>query len=372
MNGYFDNGSTSYPKPLTVSAAMSDYLTGCGGTYGRAAYGRVRQATQNVEACRDSVASLMHCAQAEKIAFTLNATAAINTLLKGLKPYATAWVSPLEHNAVMRPLHQLAKQRKTSIAHLPALKDGTIDIDKLHQLPIHPTDIVVVNQVSNVNGVIQPLEELAKWTKQKGIRIVVDASQSLGHTSLDVDDWGIDYVAFTGHKGLLGPTGTGGFYASTLIDTLLEGGTGSNSAYYEMPSELPDRYEPGTPNIIGITGLLAALNNRPTPQHTHSDLIDCMHELSLMPGIRLLKALDSGNQSELFSFTHAKLSPSIIGNRLFEQAEIEVRTGLHCAPLAHQTLGSFPTGSVRIAPSIYHTAEDLAYLLKSIHHAIQS
>lgn len=373
MNTYFDNAATSFPKPLQVAERMYRYLTEEGGTYGRGAYGRVQQATAMAEQCRDSLADLMHVAEPENIVFASNATSAINALLMGLPNLASVAVSPLEHNAVMRPLEHLRVSRNLNYSELPKLNDGCIDLSALSRIEPSRYDLFIINHVSNVNGVIQPMAEIAEIAKQNQWSIMLDTSQSLGEIPVDADAWGIEMLVFTGHKGLRGPTGTGGYYVarSQMLQPTVFGGTGSNSHSYTMPDELPDRFQAGTPNMVGIAGLLAALQNRPERQHTRDEFVSFMQEIAHIKGIKLLCADDVSRQSELFSILHDAIPPAQLAQRMYDRHGIEVRTGLQCSPCAHTSLGSFPDGAVRISPSPYHTADDFSFLIKSIWDAVR-
>lgn len=366
MNLYFDNASTGFPKPPQVAEAMAHFLTDIGGTYGRAAYSRVVDATRIVEACRDAVARVMGVGDASKIAFTAGATMAVNTILRGLLNLkgGRVLVSPLEHNAVMRPLTALG----VAIDTLPALSDGSIDTERLREVDTTGVALVVVNHQSNVNGVVQPLEDICRWAHAQNLKVMADCSQSLPSAAVEADEWGLDFAVFTGHKGLLGPSGTGGFYARDpgSVAPLVYGGTGSNSESYEMPEQWPDRFEAGTPNLVGIAGLGAALENRPRPLHTRQDFLDTAAGIAALPGFRVYKALDVQAQGELFSLTHERLSPSRLAALLWEEYGIETRAGLHCAPAAHRTIGTFPHGTVRIAAGPYLTPQDFETLLAAL------
>lgn len=366
MNLYFDNASTSFPKPPQVALAMAHFLTDIGGTYGRAAYSRVVVATRIVEACRDAVARVMGVGDASTIAFTAGATMAVNTILRGLPDIkgGRVLVSPLEHNAVMRPLTALG----VAIDTLPALSDGSIDTERLRDFDTTGVALVVVNHQSNVNGVVQPLEDICRWAHEQNLKVMADCSQSLPSAVVEADEWGLDFAVLTGHKGLLGPSGVGGFYARNpgSIKPLVYGGTGSNSDSFEMPEQWPDRFEAGTPNLVGIAGLGAALENRPRPLHTRQDFLDTAAGITALPGFRVYKALDVQAQGELFSLTHERLSPSRLAALLWETYGIETRAGLHCAPIAHRTIGTFPHGTVRIASSPYHAPQDFETLLAAL------
>ena len=369
-NTYFDNASTSFPKPPEVAGEICNYLTNCGGTYGRAAYERVQKATALVEKCRDKLAVLMGIKDAEKINFTSNATTGINAILTGLtlQKGTRVWVSALEHNAVMRPLWHLQQTVGVCIDILPSLEDGCIDLQALKKIPTEEVSFLVINHLSNVNGLIQPMDEIAKLAASRGWKIILDCSQSLGEVPVKACEWDLDFIAFTGHKSLLGPTGTGGFYCkdSSLLKPTIFGGTGSLSDSYDMPMELPDKYQAGTPNVAGIVGLLAALENKPLPLHTRKEFLECLNAISLLPGIQVYKASNTACQGELFSLTHESKSPAELSQALFDIYGIETRSGLHCAPLAHRTLATFPKGTLRFSLSVYHSPEDLAYLLKAI------
>lgn len=366
-NGYFDNGATSFPKPSAVSNAMSHFITELGGTYGRSAYERVRQSTALVEQCREELTRYMGSTLADHLSFTPNATVAINTVLNGLRLSGRVLISPLEHNAVMRPLTFLKQTGRISEwGLLPHHPDGRIDCDRLSKVDLKNVSLIIVNHQSNVNGVIQPLKELGDWIDHR-VLFLTDLSQSLGENTVKIDHWKIDYAAFTGHKHLLGPTGTGGLFGRNMerLRPLIQGGTGSLSASFDMPDFLPDRFEAGTPNVVGIVGLLAALQNRPQPAHTRDDLLQMLAEIAQIPGIHLYRSIQPEYQGELFSLTHDRLSNATLATRLAEQ-HIETRSGLHCAPLAHQTLGSFRTGTVRFSLSPYHTVADMSALIKII------
>lgn len=370
MNTYFDNASTSFPKPREVAERISNYLNQEGGTYGRASYERIVRATTQVEACRDALAELLNVNRPETVIFTSGATSAVNALLKGfdLPPGSVIWVSPMEHNAVMRVLQYLKETLEIEVHVLPSLSDGTVNLRKLRKMEMKGNEIVIINHQSNVNGVIQPVKEIAGICNQEYIPTVIDVSQSLGFVPVRVDGWRVNAVFFSGHKGLLGPTGTGGFCCRFPegLDPYDQGGTGSNSDSYDMPEALPDRYEAGTPNIVGIVGLLAAIEEKPAPAHTKDDLLQLMDGLSRIHGIRLYRALDSERQGEVFSFVSEEMNPSVLAGLLYERHRIEVRSGLHCAPLAHRTLGTFPEGTVRVSPSPYHTPADFEYLIKAV------
>ena len=264
MNLYFDNASTSFPKPPEVGELITRYLSE-GGTYGRAAYQRVFNASRMVEETRELVASVIGTSLISNVLFTYNSTYALNTIIQGFTyRHRKILISPLEHNAVGRPIDHLKQEFDIEYEILPHFSDGLVDTEKLKTIDFSHVDLIIINHVSNVNGLIQPIKEIKQAIGN--VPMLVDASQSLGKVPVRVDEWGIDMLAFTGHKGLLGPTGVGGLFIRTpeLVKPLIFGGTGSNSDKLEMPKFFPDRFEAGTMNVLGIYGLYGALKSRPS------------------------------------------------------------------------------------------------------------
>ncbi len=366
INKYFDNGATSFPKPPEVAEEISKYLNEIGGTYGRSYHSKAIQVSKIVEETRNIFASMINAQNSSNVVFTHNATHGINTVIKGLNlKNCEVAVSVLEHNAVMRPLTAIAEQNSIKIRFFPSFSDGLIDVSKVSEVITEKTALVVVNHMSNVNGLIQPVEKIKEIVGS--IPMLVDAAQSGGHIKIDVSK-GFDFVAFTGHKGLLGPTGTGILYIRNpeMLNSFIEGGTGSRSESVEMPQFMPDKFEAGTPNIAGIFGLRAALMNRPVPAHSFKELAQLIENIEEIDGFNVVRANDINNQGALFSILSSVMDPSVLGMKLFEKYGIETRIGLHCAPLAHKHLGTFPQGTVRISFSPYHTNEDIEYLLNSL------
>ncbi|MFA8300538.1 MAG: aminotransferase class V-fold PLP-dependent enzyme [Hyphomicrobiales bacterium] len=367
MNTYFDNSSTSFPKPVEVSSAISDYLLNIGGTYGRAAYGRVLQSSSIVEECRDLIGCVIGTEDIEHIGFSMNATYALNLLIRGsLKEGGHVLISPMEHNSVARPLEVLRKEGKITYDILEADGSGLVSVDKIKEQVRVNTQLVVINHLSNVNGVIQSIGEIKQSIED--IKLLVDATQSVGSLAIDVDDRHIDMVAFTGHKGLLGPTGVGAFYVKDpkAVSPLIYGGTGSKSESLDMPEFMPDIFEAGTPNIVGICGLKAAIEHKPEPKHTYEDFLYLLRSIESLGMYDLYKSENISCQGEVFSLNHKEIDCGTLAYNLYEFGNIEVRTGLHCAPLAHKHIGTFPKGSLRVSLSPYHSRDDIEYLLSKL------
>ncbi len=366
MNLYFDNAATSFPKPSGVGRAVAAYLERCGGSYGRGFYPRAVEATAAVEACRDALGRILR-GDPERLFFTSGATAAANLILKGLPLRGrTVWVCGLGHNAVMRPLHYLAQRDGVIINYLPSLPDGTVDADALRPEMLAGAALIAINHQSNVSGAIQPLARI--MAAAGDVPVLLDATQSLTAAGIPGLAAPPDYVVFTGHKGLYGPTGTGGAWIADpdRLTPLIHGGTGSRSESLSMPEVYPDRLEAGTPNVAGICGLHAALTDPPQAMHTRDDLRGLLQRIGAIDGVTLHAADAFDRQGETFSVTHCTLSPAQLAERLWTEHGCETRAGLHCAPLAHRTLGTFPAGTVRISLSAYHTPEELDYLARAI------
>lgn len=367
LNTYYDNGATSYPKPPGVAEAMRRYLHETGGPYGRSAYPRAIAVSRTVERTRDRMAAFLGMARPERLVFTPNATHALNTVLhSALRPGDHVLISPLEHNAVMRPLAMLRENRGVTFEVLDHGRDGLVDVKRIGGRLRKETAMVVVCHQSNVNGLIQPVAEIKETIGD--IPLLVDGAQSAGAVPVGVDDWRVDYYAFTGHKHLMGPTGTGGLCMADpdRIEPLIHGGTGSRSESFDMPDFVPDRFEAGTPNIAGLYGLEGALDNAPRPSHSRDDFLELMRHVDALPEVMLFGAATREHQGELFSLRHTRLECDLVARELSGRFGIDSRAGLHCAPLAHRTLGTHPTGTVRIAPSPYHTEADFAYLLNAL------
>lgn len=368
-NKYFDNAATSFPKPKQVSIAISDYLNNIGGPYGRSFYDKVIKVSKIVEETRELLGNMLSISNYSNIIFTNNATHSINIVLKGFEyKFKQVLITSLEHNAVTRPLKKLEKKIGLRTKFFPSLFDGTINYEKIDWNTFKNIDIIIVNHGSNVNGVIQDIKRLKE--KSGNIPILLDAAQTAGQLNINTDILDIDYIAITGHKYLLGPTGIGALYIKNpdTIESFIEGGTGSISESEEMPEFTPDKYEAGTLNIAGIFGLNAAIKNKPEPKHKKEDIIDLIKALKKNSAIKIIYS-DNLN-GELFSVISNKYNSSEFGNLLFRNYGIESRVGLHCAPLAHRTIKTFPNGTLRISPSFYHSIEDFEYLkfaIKEIH-----
>ncbi|MFB3896015.1 MAG: aminotransferase class V-fold PLP-dependent enzyme [bacterium] len=374
---YLDNAATSWPKPPEVIAAMQEYLAHTGGNPGRSGHALSIAAARSIYTTRELVAELFHFSDPLRIIFTANATTAINIALFGLlKSGDQVITTAIEHNAVMRPLREL-EQRGIRITIIPCSNEGLIDLSYLHRQITNKTKLVIINHGSNVIGTVQSLAEISQIVHQTTALFMVDAAQTAGVFPIDMQKLDIDLLAFTGHKGLYGPTGTGGLLISSRIDTksfnpLYYGGTGSLSESEQQPEYLPDKFESGTLNGVGLAGLAAGirfvLNQGIEYIHYHElNLIQMLLDgLSALPNVKIYGPNRTTNRIGVISFTIDNQSVSDIGLKLEEDYGILARVGLHCAPAAHKTIGSFPKGTVRFAPGIYTTKEDIAAVIEAV------
>lgn len=364
MNGYFDNASTSFPKPKEVEESICDYLLN-GGTYGRSGHHKSFYVSKVVEHTRNILAQKIGIKRVENLIFCSSATEAANTVISGINFSSKGRVllDSMSHNAVARPLFKQHNRNGVQIENLPHLADGELDIEQLKKMDITGVELIALNHVSNVNGVKQRIQQIKELFPD--IPMLVDVSQSVGKEKIDAETWNVDYLILTAHKGLMGPTGVGGLYLKdpSTIEPLKYGGTGSRSDSLDMPDFTPDRFEAGTPNILGIFGLNGALISSITPSHCQSDFLDFISEIKRLNSYHFWGATRPENQAEVFSLTHRSLGNDIITYRLDTEFDIQVRSGLHCSPLAHQAIGTFPHGTVRFAPSMYHKPEDFEHLL---------
>jgi cysteine desulfurase family protein len=360
---YFDSATTSYPKQQIVIDAMSNCMTHIAASYGRGTSQHNLNIAETFYQTRDLLANLLNAKKTDNIIFCLNATTAINNILFGLDlANKHILISPLQHNAVMRPLSYLRRTANLDFDILPAFADGSIDYSTVKSAIRPNTALCIINHVSNVNGLITDISLYKQYIPD--IPLLVDAAQSVGIQHIDIDKWGVDYLAFTGHKGLCGPTGTGGFYIRDVstLKPLIYGGTGSKSDSIDMPEFAPDMYEAGTPNIVGIYGLNAALSQLDSRKIDINLTLDFISFINNKTDFEILCASEPRSQSSLFSIRHQKISNTSIADKLYIDFNITTRVGLHCAPMTHQHLGTYPTGTVRISFSPFHTVEEIEHL----------
>ncbi|MCK9173036.1 MAG: aminotransferase class V-fold PLP-dependent enzyme [Desulfuromonas thiophila] len=371
---YLDNAATSFPKPEAVYQAQDHAARQCGASAGRGSALPARQAGQALLAVRETLARFFRIPVSDRLVFTANATQAINTALFGLlKPGDTVVSSSMEHNAVARPLYQL-QQRGVQWIQVPADCQGRVAGAAVRRACLaHRPRLLVMNHCSNVTGTLQPIDELGPWCREQGIVFLVDAAQSAGVCPIDVQQMGIDLLAAPGHKGLLGPQGTGFLYVAEGIELqpLLYGGTGTASSQLEQPHCLPEALESGTLNLPALAGLQAGVD---FICHTGLDQI-IRHEQELLQqlwqGLQLLPAVQlfgpgPGQQTAVVSLTLQGFDPAEVGFVLDHQYGIAVRVGLHCAPLAHRTIGTYPAGTVRVSPGFFTTSADIDRFLAAM------
>ena len=365
---YFDSAATTFQKPRTVVNAMAEAMATMSSP-GRGGYPAAMQAADAAFDCRTELAELYHLENPEQVVFTMNATHGLNIAIKSLvPPGGRAVVSGYEHNAVTRPLAALGA--RVSVAAAPLFRQSAVT-EAFDRLITPGTDAVICNHVSNVFGFIQPVEAVAAICRQRGVPLIIDASQSAGMLTLDMTALGAAFIAMPGHKGLYGPQGTGVLLCGTDVPvrTLLEGGTGSLSEQQAMPDFLPDRLEAGTHNMPGIAGLLAGVRfvrqlGPETICAGERKLTDLAAEgLGRIPGLQVYALPDLTAQAGVLSIVPERMDAETLGAALADRG-IAVRAGLHCAPLANRTAGTLPTGSVRISSSHWNTPEEVRRFLE--------
>ena len=366
---YLDNGATSFPKPPAVHRAYSDCMRQYAANAGRGAHRLSVKAAETVWETRMLLAKLFHVDAPERIVFTQNCTEAINTGMKGiLRSGDDLIISDMEHNSVYRPAMALEKQGvRTLLAQTE--EDGRVLPEAVLRQITPRTRMICLQHASNVGGGINPIREIGKLARERGILFMVDAAQTAGCVSIDVELDNIDLLAFPGHKGLLGPQGTGGLYVKDGLSVLpmREGGTGSGSEKKEMPDFLPDRLEGGTVNLPGIAGLGGGVRTvldigvEKVRRHETKLCKQFMHHVSALPGVRILGPAEPRERVGVVSLAVSERDSSEIAGILDRKYGIAVRAGLHCAPLAATRYGISPEGSIRFSPGIYNTGQEMAY-----------
>jgi cysteine desulfurase family protein len=371
---YLDNAATSFPKPECVYSGMDAFVRVAAANPGRSGHRMAVEAEAMIDDTRRLLARLFNAPRPDRVVFTLNATDALNMAIKGvLRPGDHVVSSVLEHNSVNRPLERLAREGVISLTRVPATVDHHIDPEAVAAACTPRTRLLAFTHASNVTGTIQPVAEFGRIARERDALLLVDAAQTAGVVPIDLEASQIDLLAFTGHKGLLGPTGTGGLAVGERadVDPWREGGTGGDSSSPVQPPEFPYRLEGGTPNVFGIAGLregVRYLLDRgvdgvlPHERHLLAVFFGTLpqpHRFEFFGAERDFAERGGEGRVGLLSFVLEGLDPVELAMLLDEHFSIAVRPGLHCAPYAHRHLGTFPKGTVRISPGLLTTEDEM-------------
>ncbi|RUT60043.1 cysteine desulfurase [Clostridium botulinum] len=374
---YLDNAATTYPKPEKVYSSILNYMKNVGASPGRGGYENALTGDRMVYKCRQSLINLFNFNKIENVVFTSNITASLNILIKSI--VKDGWhviTSSMDHNSVIRPLVSLEKSNKIELDILNCSEEGLINIEDFKNAIKDSTKLVVLSHASNIVGTIQPLEAIGKICKEKGIYFIIDSAQTAGVLPLNFQNLNCNALAFTGHKSLLGPQGIGGFIIDDELNNIatnfIEGGTGSLSESTLQPDFLPDKFESGTMNTPGIAGLLAGI------EYINEEGLNAIKEreeylsrefingLLNIDSVKVYGPLDASLRTATISINSSKIDNSELGFLLDSEFGIMVRTGLHCAPLAHKTIGSFPQGTLRFSFGAFNDIKDINYALYAL------
>lgn len=379
---YLDNASTSFPKAPTVATAMSDYITNRGININRGSYALAYDVEDIIYTTRQRLNTLFNGHDPSHVIFTQNVTMSLNMVIKGLlKAGDHVLVSSMEHNAVMRPLTQLLDKGIT-FDTIPCDSTGSIQMDSIEPLIRPNTVALIINHASNVCGTIQPLESIGPICKAHNLQFIVDAAQTAGVIPIDVKVCHIDALCFTGHKGLLGPQGIGGIILTKEmaqnLTPLIAGGTGSFSHLETLPTHMPDAFESGTLNLPGIIGLnegLAYIESQGMENiHNHELALTqaFLEGLQSIDVVNIVGKQDIQDRTAVVSITIDSMDPASIAYELESTYHIMTRVGLHCAPRAHQTLETYPEGTVRFSFGYANTHKDVETALSALHRIVKN
>ncbi len=372
---YFDNAATTYPKPECVYAFMDEFYRKSGGNAGRGEHSMSASASGLIADTRKKIQMLLHC-PAKQVVFTPTATIALNMIIQGViaDGAKNIYISPFEHNAVTRTLHHFEKRNEITVTQLNVEKDLTYDLEKIrYQFDALKPDLVIVSHASNTIGLIAPVEDIFSLAKKYGATTLVDMAQTAGVVDCNVGLTTFDFAVFAGHKTLYGPTGISGFIMnpSIKLPAVIFGGTGYESANQDMPESIPEKYEMGTLNISGVAGLNAALDwiqkttieeIKNTEAHNRKKLIDLLEEYEF---IRIVGNEPGREYVGIVSCLIDEISSDSAGS-VFDQQGIALRTGLHCAPLAHQFIGTYPAGTIRFSVNYFTFQQDFEELRNAL------
>jgi cysteine desulfurase family protein len=368
---YLDNAATSWPKPDAVYDAVDRYQREIGGPNGRSGYREALEANRVVERARRGVAKLVGAADPRQVVFGCNGTDVLNLAIRGtVRPGDHVITTVCDHNSVLRPLRALREQHGVAVTYVPCDGQGFVSPDDVRAALRNNTRLVAVVHASNVTGALQPIAEIGAVVRESQALFLVDAAQSLGHVPTDVNELEVDLLAAPGHKGLLGPLGTGILYIRPGIERELEplrcGGTGTQSDEDRQPDVLPDKYEPGNHNMLGLAGLAAA--SEFLEQHTidaieahHTKLVErLMERLRAIEGVTIHGPQTTADRTSVVSITLDGYDPQEIAAMLEAPHRVQCRAGLHCAPRMHESLGTSASGgTVRLSPGYATTIEQI-------------
>jgi cysteine desulfurase family protein len=372
---YFDQAASSWPKPPAVMDAMMTCMQEFAANPGRGSHQMAVQASRVLFETRKNIGRLFHIKNPNDISFALNTTHALNQAIKGfVRDGDHVICTNIEHNSVRRPLEYLKATANVELTYLSHNAQGYMDLNDLENSFQANTSLVVVNHSSNLLGTIMPLGEIGQACRSRGVKMLVDAAQSAGVLSIDVEDMCIDMLAFPGHKGLLGPQGTGGLYLhpDLELEPLLHGGTGSQSEVIHQPTVKPDRYEAGTQNTVGIAGLNEGV------KFVLSETVEKIHEkewqqtqklmegLLGIEGVTVLGPILGQNKTGIISFNINHADSSEVAFILDQSFQIAVRAGYHCTPLAHEAAGTLATGAVRASIGYFTKEEEVEALINAV------
>lgn len=373
---YLDNAATSWPKPEIVYKTMDSFLRLYGANPGRASHKMAVEAGRVILETRTRLARFFNAPSPDRVIFTLNATDSLNIALKGLlKPGDHVITTNLEHNSVVRPLTDMAS-RGIEFTRVDNDRFGWVDPEDIRKAARPRTKLIVVNHGSNVLGTIQPIREVGAVARELGIIFLVDAAQTAGHSPINLQKDNIDLLAFAGHKGVFGPPGTGVLIIREALSMtpFREGGTGSVSESPIQPDSYPHLLEAGTPNTVGIAGLGAGVKFimdtglEQIQRHEEELTNRLVRGLEAIPGVRVFGPPPGQARAGVVSFTIKDWEPSDVGAVLEDIYDIACRTGLHCAPWAHQVIRTLPSGTVRLSPGYFNTIEEIDQVLEGVNH----